>query len=305
MKRIIGFSIFILAVTLFSCQNDDVNIPDDGTLSEKSAQISLNEVKMESAATEVEYEVEFYANAEEMLTRWWKMGKGWQWTNKLRYRMNQCPDVHIESEEGGYPKKITLDYGEETVLRNGKVLSGVIIIDISAPKKTKDYTRLVTYDNFGIDTLTVVGTSSVTIDKNIDAFRVFESSLTFTLADGTVVERDSERRWEWVEGMDTQDDQNDDVIEITGFVNASIPATGDTYEKKIIEPLIRLRDCRYIVKGIVEIWLNGELISSLDYGDGTCNDFAILTKDGETHEVDLSKCKMKNKNKNSNQNGNG
>jgi hypothetical protein len=55
-----------------------------------------------------------------------------------------------------------------------------------------------------------------------------------------------------------------------------------------------MRDCRYIVQGVVEITLNGELVSSLDYGDGECDDVAILTQDGETAEVDLSirKCRF-------------
>ncbi|MBT6005600.1 MAG: hypothetical protein HOG79_07770, partial [Prolixibacteraceae bacterium] len=43
----------------------------------------------------------------------------------------------------------------------------------------------------------------------------------------------------------------------------------------------------------VEITLNGELISSLDYGNGDCNNIAILTKDGETYEVDLAKRDVK------------
>ena len=301
MKRIIGFSISILAVALFSCQNDNVDIPIDEGLSEKSAQITLTEIKLEAAATEVEYEVEFYANAEETITRWWNMGRMWKWSNKLRYKVNQCPDIHIQSEPGGYPKTITLNYGDSTVLRNGKVLSGIIVIEISGPKRSRDYNCMVSYDDFGIDSLLIEGSSLITVDKNEDVFRRFESDFLFTM------NRNSERVWEWIEGMETDDEQNDDVIQITGFVNAQNSA-GDIYKKEIVEPLIRLRDCRYIVKGIVEITLNGVLISSLDYGNGECNNIAILTKDGETFEVDLSKGnmnKMPDSSQDGNQNGNG
>ena len=292
MKRIIG--LVTLAIVLFSCQNEKVNVQNDDLLAEKSASISLTEVVLESAATILEYEGAFYANAEETLIRWWNVGKVWRWSNKLRYRINECPDVVIDSEEGGYPKTITLNYGEATVLEDGKVLSGIMVIEISGPRNSETYKREVSYDNFGVDTLTVNGTSVITKNNENDYTRKFESSLTFTFENGNVVNRSSERVWEWIEGMETDEDQTDDVIQITGEVNAD-NSDGDTYKKEIVEPLIRLGDCKYIVKGIVEITLNGELISSLDYGDGSCNNMAILTKDGETFEVDLSKRKMKGK----------
>ena len=293
MKRIYSI-LLILGITLFSCQQDNINNNSDESLSEKAAQITLTEVSLENAATEMEYEVDFYANAEETISNWWRIGKRWQWTNKLRYRINQCPVVTIESEEGGYPKTITLDYGDGTTLKNEKVLSGIIIVEISAPRKSSEYTRMVTYDDFGVDSLLVEGTSATTIDREEGIFRNITSDLTFTLADELVVDRHSERSWEWLEGMDTDTDQTDDVIKITGFSTAE-NSDEDVYRKEIVEPLIRKRDCQYIVQGIVEIRLNGELISSLDYGDGDCNNIAIVTKDGETYEVDLSKRKMRKK----------
>lgn len=70
----------------------------------------------------------------------------------------------------------------------------------------------------------------------------------------------------------------------------------DTYAKKIVEPLVRLSDCRYIVSGIVSVTLNTTLISTLNYGNGECDDVASLTNsDGETVDVDLVKCKKKEK----------
>lgn len=292
MKRIFAFTLIILGITLLSCQNEKIDTGNDKALTEKAAQITLTEVALESAATEVEYEVDFYANAEQTLTNMWRLGKLWHWTNKLRYKINQCPDIHIVSEEGGYPKTITLDYGDSTVLRSGKVLRGVITIDISGPRNSAEYNRQVSYQDFGVDSLLINGSSLVTFDKDEDAFRTIKSDFTFLLANGISINRTSERFWEWINGMDTDQDQNDDVIQVTGFTNAET-SEGDVYRKEIVEPLIRLRDCRYIVKGVVEITFNGELISSLDYGDGNCNNIAILTKDGETYEVDLSKQKIR------------
>ena len=287
MKKLMGLAIIALGIFLFSCQDERVTDPaNDEVLTEKAAEITLNEAEMESASTEVNYEVDFYANAEVRLCSGFGMGKFWKWGNHLRYKINNCPLVNIESETDGYPKTITLDYGDSTVLRSGKVLSGIVVIEISGPRLSEDYARLVTYQDFGVDSLLINGTASVAFTRGEDVFRTFESTITFTLADGTTVDRESVRQWQWIAGLDTDVDQTDDKIQITGYSNAET-SDGVVYKKEIVEPLIRMRYCRYIVQGLVEITMNGELVSSLDYGDGECNDMAILTKDGETYEVEL------------------
>ena len=305
MKKIIGISFFLLSVVLFSCNNDKIDVAKDSTLSEKSAEITLSEVTLEAATTASEYEVEFYANAEDILSQWWRIGKRWEWTNKMHYMSHQCPNVTVvEGETEGYPKTITLDYGDNTVLKNGKVLSGTIVIEISAPRSSASYSRMVTYNNFGIDTLTIAGTSLITVDRENTAFRNYKSDLTITLDNGNLITRSSSRTWMWVEGMETTDDQTDDVIHITGEVLAT--SGTDSYKKEIVDPLVRIGDCRFIVEGVVEITLNGTLISTLNYGDGECDETATMTNsDGETNEVDLFNCKMKgNQNQNQNKNKN-
>ncbi len=301
MKRVIGISFIILSVILFSCQNDKVETIKDSVAIEKSAQITLTEVQLEAVTTTSDYEVEFYANAEELLTRWWRIGKKWNWTHKLRYLANQCPEVTVEEgSNDGYPKVITLNYGDGTVLKDEKVLSGIIIIEISGPRKRASFTRLVTYQNFSIDTIKIAGTSLIKINRETETFRDYTSDLTFTINNEKVITRSSKRNWTWVEGMETTEDQTDDVVHINGVVNAE--SGTDTYKKEIVEPLVRLGDCRFIVKGKVEVTLNGDLISTIDYGDGDCDEIAMMTTaDGETIEVDLSKMKKKENKENGKQ----
>lgn len=312
MKKIIGITFLVSAVALFSCNNEKVDTPIfDELSSEKSAEIASAEVQVEATTATAAYEVEFFANAETTLTRWWKIGKkfGWRNMHKTRY-MKQCPDVTItEGENDGYPKTILLNYGDSTVLNNGKVLSGSIEIVISAARSSQDYTRTVTYNAFTRDSVSVSGTSLVEVDKVDDMFRKFTSDLIFTLADGTEITRESEKIWQWISGVDTEEDQTDDVITISGKAEATMVLDdGSTarYVKEITSPLKRIGDCKYIVEGIVSITLNNELICTMDYGDGTCDEFAEMTNADGTTEVDLSERKMKNKKKqNSNQGGNG
>lgn len=316
MKRIIGLLTIVFLAALYSCNNEKVNIPElSEDLTLKSAEISLTEVQVEAATTESEYEVEFFSNAETMLTNWWKIGKHFKWNSKLRYRINHAPNVTIESgDEDGYPKTITLDYGDSTVLRNGKVLSGEIVIEISAHRRSKDYERTITYNDFGVNDLTVNGFSSIEMDKLDSTFRKIESNLEFNVADTMTIARESERVWQWFEGMDTEDDQTDDVIIITGKTEATLSKDGETYEYKreITTPLKKIDDCKFIVEGVVTVSYDGSLLCTIDYGDGTCDEFAIKTDaDGVETEINLAEGKMntpQNGNQkgkqNNNQNGN-
>ena len=158
MKKIIGFSIIALAMFMFACNttdNDGVDLPDmSDDLTLKSAEIAVAEVQAEAATTECNYEVEFFANAEPILMRWWQMGQNLGWNNKLRYFENQCPEVEIvEGENDGYPKIITLNYGDSTVLNNGKVLSGEIVIEISAHRSSQNSSRSVSYNDLSVGSL--------------------------------------------------------------------------------------------------------------------------------------------------------
>lgn len=317
MKKIIKLSLAILSIALFACNNEKSDAPVmDESLAEKSAAITVTEVELEAATSESNYEVEFFANAEGILTHWWRIGKHFKWNQKLRYRINHCPEVTVEEgENDGYPKVITLDYGEGTELANGKVLSGEIIIEISAPRSSQNYKREVTYSNFGIDGLTVTGTSEIIIDKVDEHFRKIASDLTFVKSDEFEMNRKSERIWQWVAGVDTEEDQTDDIFTIIGEVEATInweDGTSETYKKEITTPLKRIAGCKYIVEGVVEVRIGDELVSILDYGysesEEECDQYAELKTGEGTEIIDLSERKRKskqNQNGNKGQNGNG
>ena len=300
MKKIIGFSVVALAMFMFSCNTDTTEsiditgISDEQTL--KSAEIAVAEVQAEAAVTECNYEVEFFANAEPILTRWWQMGKFFGWNSNLRYFENQCPDVTIEeSDSTGYPLTITLNYGDSTVLNNGKVLSGEIVMVISAPRNSQDYSRLVSFNDFTVDSMLISGTSEVVVDKLDSTFRKFESEMTFVYPNGTTVTRSAERVWQWLAGLDTPEIQSDDVVIITGEVTGTIvwpDGTTETYSKTITSPLKRLAMCRYMVEGEVEVRVDGELVSLLDYGYNEsgeeCDHYAMLSTDAGDEVIDLA-----------------
>ncbi len=300
MKNYFGILALAIIVSLFSCNKENTDaLSNSSEISTKSVQIAANESVAENAVAESNYEADFYLNAEKALTKRYGLGNKWKWMPNMRYKMGQCPDVTIDTTETGYPKTITLNYGDSTVLRNGRVISGIIEIYISAEKHTDGAYREITYDNFKVDTIAIAGTSRSTFIGDNVSTRLSEmtSSLVFTFDNGLVITRTAEKTREWIEGIDTDTDQSDDKIQITGFVNAST-SEGDVYEKVIVTPLIKIGDCRYIVEGVVEITENSTVFSSIDYGYGECDSVATLTQNGESVEIELKGGKNKHKGNN-------
>lgn len=61
------------------------------------------------------------------------------------------------------------------------------------------------------------------------------------------------------------------------------------YEKIITNSLTKMEGCDFIVSGTIEYYLDGELVASIDYGDGDCDAIATMTIDGVTKEFSLKK----------------
>lgn len=288
MKNYLGIIVLLIAVGLISCNKEEFIKDSTTEISTKSLQLAANESVAENAVAESNYEADFFMNAEQALIKRFGMGNKWKWMPNMRYKRGQCPDVTVDTITGAYPKSITLNYGDSTVLNNGRVLSGIIEIYISAQKYTDGAYREISYQNFKVDTIAISGTSRSTFtgDNVTNRLQQLESNLVFTFDNGLVITRTAQKTREWVEGLETDTDQSDDKIQITGFINASTNE-GDVYEKTIIVPLIKLGDCKYIVEGIVEITENSTLVSKIDYGNGECDNVATLTQNGETIDIEL------------------
>jgi len=61
------------------------------------------------------------------------------------------------------------------------------------------------------------------------------------------------------------------------------------FRKVIVEPLVRIESCDYIVAGIIDFYKDGKWIATIDFGDGTCDNIAIKIWDGGRKEIRLSK----------------
>jgi hypothetical protein len=76
-------------------------------------------------------------------------------------------------------------------------------------------------------------------------------------------------------------DEADDVISITGNSSGK-NRLGRTFTTDITSGLIKRSDCKYITSGTLELTPEGLRTRTVDFGNGTCDDDATFTVNGQT-----------------------
>ncbi|KAF2510062.1 hypothetical protein EYY60_11140 [Flavobacterium zhairuonense] len=191
----------------------------------------------------------------------------------------------------------TVDFGVEgCTLENGNTVKGKMVISFSNDFASSTQTISYTFDGFYHNGKKLQGSKSIvrtvkTTDLLATAHPVFTAAIdmTITFDDGGVYTRKGTLVKEQVEGFDTWFNWDDNAYLVTGSGTTTFP-NGDTFSAEITTPLQFKASCKTSlpVKGVLSITKNGAT-AVIDYGDGTCNTLATITKDGVTEEVDLKK----------------
>ncbi len=305
MKKLVGIIVVVLSVFVISCQKDQDLFVQSELLSEKSAQIMVNEISVDNAMADINFESDFFIGAESMMTEMYGGGMhnggmngggihnggmnggdmNWDWNNSMHYSMGQHPNFTMHGQQGQHPDSLVMNYGMGTQLNNGRVMSGSMIINTSEEPNGDGFMRKITYEGFSVDSMSITGMTNMYISGDYQNGRnhMISEDLMITMPDGTTIHRESEIVREWMEGSETNLDQTDDVMKVTGHVINTVIENGTetVYRKDIIEPLIKSSNCRYFSQGIIELSQAGTVIATLDYGNGECDDIALLSKDGE------------------------
>ncbi|PKQ67186.1 hypothetical protein BZG01_08815 [Labilibaculum manganireducens] len=308
MKKFSFLLIVSLAVIFFSCDKSDDVIDvlneDQVELNNTVKTVVASEESTEDVMVSVDYETDLFSFAQESFDevtsstkctaaeRYRQMFQLWK-----RYKGEQLPNVAVQfADSTRFPMTITIDYGDSTVLNNGRVLSGTIVIVLTAAPFTDGAVREITLD-LVIDGIAVDGWKRIEFTGEQGVSRKFActSELTFTFPDETTLFRTAERTREWVSGLDTKWDVSDDRIEIRGSVTC-VDSEQNEYSKTIDaeNPLVRIGTCRVIVSGLVIFTQNQIEFARLDYGNGECDNTATYsyTNDaGETvtEEIEIGK----------------
>lgn len=199
-----------------------------------------------------------------------------------------CAVRTVENTASG--KIVTIDFGTGCEGRKGKVLAGKIIIEYV--ETATGFTKTVSFESFTVEGNSVEGGKSIeklTANANGNPEATFTVDITITLTTGEVITKKGTKIKEKIAGAATKD-RGDDVYSISGNWE-SVNKDGDVKNALITTNLRREYACKYIVSGVIEITKDGAT-STLDFGDGTCDNLASLTGSaGVVTEITLKKHK--------------
>jgi hypothetical protein len=282
---------------LASCQKDQST---DGTASiESVAAASAQESLQESTFGEVFDDVAGIddATAGESLGIYGTDGDGifngqsaGNSTTETNQPRTRCFTVRVTPmEKGVFPKTVVIDFGAGCEVR-GHLRKGKIITVYSGKMHVPGSQAVTTFENFSIDSFAIEGKHTLI---NSTAPGGNQRSFTVQVENGKITNTNNGNWCKWdalrvhtqVEGNGSPFFPRDDVFSITG--NRKVACSdGKSWTSEITEPLIRKFTCRWIVKGIVKISLNGTL-ASIDFGDGTCDNTATITRGDQSRTITL------------------
>jgi hypothetical protein len=188
----------------------------------------------------------------------------------------------------------TIDFGTGCTLNSGNVVSGIIVITFVYQPDATSHTITYSFDNFyhnGIEfngNKTFTRTMITTTANPISHPQVtMTMDLTATLPSGGVYHRVGNRVREIIEGYGNEI-LADNVYKITGSWVTTTPS-GATQTSTITTPLNVKMSCMtlnkpLIVSGVITIVRN-DTTATLDFGDGNCDNLAVLTVNGNNYNI--------------------
>lgn len=196
-----------------------------------------------------------------------------------RYTISRDSDV--------VTRRLVINFGTNTLCKDGKVRSGKIII---STRRVSDFriTRRTTFADYVVDSVRIGGNITKTItrpDSSNVRFYTIKDSVTTTFPNrGTALHQSDLRRVYFLSLVDPMRVNRISTWGTTSFRSA----LGNTVTKSIDKatPLVYRMSCAQIVKGIQVIHRNNKTIT-IDYGNGLCDNIATATNGTKTWTIKL------------------
>lgn len=206
-----------------------------------------------------------------------------------------CPDPFLDSVDNanGFPKTVFMTYGHDNdgdsicevacTGLDGKTRRGIIRTVFSAHWSQPGAVVTHYLKNYYVDGVQFEGV--VTMTRSVTSYTQVVSGGKCTKGSEWTISWNSSRTLTpvWGDTLTT----NDDVIFISGSASGT-DRQGRAFSVDIDpgNPLKR-SICPYITQGIQTVKLEGKKDRTINYGDGTCDNIAVLTIDGNEFEFKL------------------
>lgn len=207
-----------------------------------------------------------------------------------------CRVVTYNPVRTAFPHLTTIDFGNGCTGPDGFTRSGKKFITVYADWKTAPAGTLIsetTFGNFYIDSVNISGNTKTYIDTATSpgplALKVVTEK-TITDSKGNTSTYTAASYWLQTAG-DSTTTRKDNVYRITGSASGT-EVLGDSLSVSWTSaidpgnPVIKMGDCIFRSQGTVLITMNvdgmSKMYETLDYGNGTCDDMATLSINGNT-----------------------
>ncbi len=270
-------AVFIAAVLFSSCSDDDNN---DG--SEATDQDLLQATAVIDYVNESDFQTSNdVANNNDSFRVQGPNGAG----------QSICADITITTNNGGFPKVFTLDFGDGCTDNLGIERRGKLIITLTGMVLANGSTMTIERDNYFINDYKVEGAvefTNITTDPAIPTWTRTIENGTVTTPEGVEYDHAGTRTVRQIEGVATLI-MLDNVYEVVSGMHSVTGPGGNTLTATVTSPLIKSYMCPFLSSGVLNLqgeWLDGDL----DYGNGDCDPAAIYTHEptGESYNVILN-----------------
>lgn len=283
---------FLLTITtfLFSCQKDNTAAPP---VSDDEAVTMSEENSAADAAYEETAEIGLSADADlEAAARAGNnnFGAGVHANinlfSELALRLGPCVEIAVSPNDSTYPKTVTIDYGAGCLCRDGKFRKGAIILHYTKPLRVSGAVLTITLRDYYVNRAHIEGKKIITNLSNagVRTYSVVVVDGKVTWPNGRGFKYEKTKTVTQVHGSETIT-VRDDVFSIEGRSRTTYNS-GVVVVKNTESPLIKAVECNWISKGILKITINDRQLF-LDYGNGTCDDKAVLTWNGKEKIITL------------------
>lgn len=188
-----------------------------------------------------------------------------------------CATVTVDST--AKPKKVTIDFGTVNCLGNdGKNRRGKIVITCTGKMRDVGSVLTITTQDFYVNDNKVELTKTVTCTAAYTwTIEVKNGKITLANNGGTITWSTNRTR-KMTAGYNTPFVLLDDKYEISGTASG-INRNGAAYTMTITTPLLVEFSCikSRVTKGVITFTVAGKADRSIDFGNGTCDDEAVVT----------------------------
>jgi hypothetical protein len=201
--------------------------------------------------------------------------------------LTDCPVITIDTVSR--PHVMTIDFGTTCTGKDGRVRSGKIIVSATSFKVFPSVRNKI-FDNYIVDGKKIEGTVTKTAQKDLTNIsrtaNIKENILIINLEKGDTLSRISDITRLYKKNVLA--DKTDDQTLTWGSVVVKRP-NGVVMTKTIADTsaLVFQASCRHIVSGIASFENSKGRKWSINYGDGSCDNKAILTVNGKSKEITI------------------